>query len=285
MDGRAPQNQMGIDLSQGVMLTAPVYTSPFYMERIEELTIRFEREGIPAHVGRLENATPFAVETLSRYPAAVIMNMGTELDPTQFPNLPQLHWFGSNVRSDGDHVRLDVWEAARMATNHLLDAGYEKVAYITFSAHAVMEAKLPHFTERLSGYARAMRDRSLPARLIVSPGIDQDEIQAHLRGNLQKDGLPEAAVCFNDRTARVFVRVAHGLGYSVPRDCGLVSIDNNRWVSQMVPSLTSVGFDYGNAADLVVESVIRRAAEPDLPLQHFVLTPEIHVRESSVRPA
>lgn len=255
------------------------------MERMEELTLRFEREGIPAHVARFQDVTPFAIANLSRYPAAVILNMGTELDPSQYPNLPQLLWFGSNVRSNGDHVRLDVWEASRLATNHLLDAGYEDIAYVTFSVHAVMESKLPHYTERLSGYVQAMRDRSLPTRLIVSPGIDQDDIQDHLRGNLQKEGLPEAAVCFNDRTARVFVRVAHSLGYFVPKDCGLVSIDNNRWVSQMVPSLTSVGFDYAGAADLVVESVIRRAAEPDLPLQQFVVPPSLHVRESSVRAA
>ncbi len=255
------------------------------MERLDELTTRFERQAIPSHVLKFDEVTPFKVAALSGRSAAVVLNMGSELDPSRFDGLPQILYYGSNVRLDGDHVRLDVWEAARLATNHLQDAGYEDIAYVTFSAHAVMESKLPHYTERLSGYVGAMRDRSLPTRLIVSPGADQDEIQAHLRGNIEREGLPGAVVCFNDRTARVFVRVLHSLGYSVPKDCGLVSIDNNRWVSQTVPSLTSVGFDYDSAADLVVDSLIRRAAEPDLPLQQFVVPPSLHVRESSVRVA
>ena len=92
---------------------------------------------------------------------------------------------------------------------------------------------------------------------------------------------PTAVFCFADVLAAGAVRAAYDAGLRVPDDLAVVGFDDVEESQYAVPSLTSVGQNRAELAELAIRALLERVERPDLPQRVFTAGHQLFVRESS----
>ncbi len=176
-------------------------------------------------------------------------------------------------------VRSDTAQGALLATNHLLELGHQRIAFIGGPAASHSSV------QRRTGYLAALQAAGVRAdhRLLL-PGAGEaaDGRRAlHWLLDLGATGV----VCYNDLTALGLLAAAAGADIDVPATLSVVGIDNVPLGALAYPPLTTV--------DQRVTELGRQAFKAALasvsgePVEDVVLDSRLVVRESTgpVRPA
>ena len=126
-------------------------------------------------------------------------------------------------RSRHDLIGIDHRRAGYMITEHLLNLGCRRIAFVGYSNSAAT------VTARIGGY----RDALFIAGISVSPdlvrSLDSDQI-SEVRMVMEKL-KPEAIVCANDRTAGHLMQGLIQMNYRIPQDVRIVGIDDVEYAS------------------------------------------------------
>lgn len=163
------------------------------------------------------------------------------------------------------------------ATEHLLDAGAERILFVG-------DPKLPELAQRYEGYLEAHRARGLEPDPRLSQGMAFDE--AEVRGTLQR--LLEGQVRFDavfacsDVMALVTVSVLRASGLRVPDDVQVVGFDDIGLAAAASPALTSVRQEIEAAGRALVERLFAQLEGREV--ESLVLPTTLMVRESTRRP-
>jgi len=138
-----------------------------------------------------------------------------------------------------DNVTMSNVEAARAATQHLIDIGRRRIAVI--GAHPGEGDGTPIL--RLEGYLAALRDAGIEpdSELIAPAGLWHRAEGAEAMGRLLDSGSPiDAVFCFNDTLALGALHVLLRRGVRVPDDIAIIGFDNIEEARFSMPPLTSV---------------------------------------------
>lgn len=188
---------------------------------------------------------------------------------------------GADVCDQTDHVRVDLRAGTDAVMQHLLGAGYRRIAHATFLAEENPRA------ERRLGYVNAMRSAGLPAEFIQYPLSEEQRpltrrlIQEYVRAR----GCPEAIFCHSDDAAMGIYRGLCDLGLRVPADVALVGCDGIQDTEYLECPLTTLVQPVAEMCAVAWEFLVERLKQPDGPRQQRVLPPVLSIRESSRRPA
>jgi DNA-binding LacI/PurR family transcriptional regulator len=133
-------------------------------------------------------------------------------------------------------VTVDNKHGGRLATQHLIDLGHRRIAYVTAPADHSSDA------DRMTGYRQALSQAELelnPAWILPGNGRADGGERAleALRG---LEALPSAVFCYNDMTAVGLVTAARRVGLSVPRDLAVVGFDDIPFATYCHPPLTTI---------------------------------------------
>jgi LacI family transcriptional regulator len=172
---------------------------------------------------------------------------------------------------------------ALLATQHLIDRGYERIAYLSIPA-------VYSSVQRYYGYATALAMNGLPLdpSLVV---FDQRNQGANPGYDLALDLLrgataPDAIFAFNDIYAASAYCAITDSGLAVGRDIGLVGYGNTDICTSFPVQLTSVEFGAyevgAKAANLLNAILDGQGAGPAVPI---LVNPELITRHSSSGPA
>jgi LacI family transcriptional regulator len=137
--------------------------------------------------------------------------------------------------------------------------------------------------DREAGY-RAGLDASglrLPAGLVVHGEFSHADGYSAMCRLLDQDDPPTAVFCTNDLIAFGARDAARALGVRVPEDLWLVGYDDIPMASWQAFDLTTVRQPLGAIADLAVELLLARIADPERPPQTHRLPAELIVRGST----
>ena len=172
-----------------------------------------------------------------------------------------------------DRVLLDNTGAARRLTDHLLDAGYRRIA-------ALAGARSTTGLQRQDGYGEAMRARGLePIPTWVPPTVEAGfEAAAAL---LARADRPDALLATNGLLLMGALQAIQAAGLRIPQDIGLAGFDNNDWTALPSLDITVIAqptYDIGRTA---AELLMQRLAEPARPARSVVLEGVLMVRGSS----
>jgi LacI family transcriptional regulator len=129
-----------------------------------------------------------------------------------------------------DGVVLHNRETARLATEHLLAHGYKKVAAVT------AKPEIYSFRERLYGFEDTLKQRSLPAQMIL--GSDYDELRHLLRNVLKGTKRPDALLTLSDFATHNVIRIFDELHYQPSDWIPLIGFDDFSYAPLLAVPIT-----------------------------------------------
>ncbi|WP_284976569.1 substrate-binding domain-containing protein [Arthrobacter sp. efr-133-TYG-104] len=174
------------------------------------------------------------------------------------------------------------WAGGKAATEHLLDLGHRRIAYIGGIEAAECNQA------RLHGYMAALMARGLPVepRYIVSGGkFRRESGVAGFQQLLELEQRPTAIFAGSDSIALGVLSEAVRQGVSIPNDISLIGFDGTRQGEESVPPLSSVAQPLEEMGRAALRSVLRQARGEVLDSHRVELATQVVVRGSTAPPA
>ena len=186
---------------------------------------------------------------------------------------------GSYSSSDTDNVHVDMEAGTMQAMQHLIGAGFRRIAHATFVRKNIAGES------RRIGYTNAMREAGLETEFIHYPLSERQRPVARqlIRDYIAEHGKPEAIFCHSDDAALGIYRGLCDAGIRVPADIALVGCDGIEDTEYLECPLTTLVQPVAEMCDAAWQFLQNRLAEPTIPIQQTILTPKLAIRASSSR--
>ncbi len=155
------------------------------------------------------------------------------------------------------HVMVDNCGSVAALVAHLVECGFERIAYIGGPEELKIQA------DRQRGYRSGLEAAGLPFR----PGFTCTADMTSTGGYEAALGLlalaepPDAFVCINDETAFGVLHAAHQKGLAVGRDLGVAGFDGVQEAAHSQPPLTTIDQPVYEIARLLVQILVQRIKE------------------------
>jgi DNA-binding LacI/PurR family transcriptional regulator/signal transduction histidine kinase len=181
-----------------------------------------------------------------------------------------------NVDSRCRTINEDNLYGAGIATQHLIDHGHEKIAFI---------GKLEFFdmAQRFEGYKRTLEENKInyDDRLFLRVDSSWVETAKKAVGNAINNGLSfTAIVAANDYLAMGAMEAIKECGMRVPEDVAVIGYDNYIHASNCSPALTSIDQNVSRKGIAAVESILEAIRGERQLKKDIYLKPELVIRNS-----
>jgi LacI family transcriptional regulator len=177
-------------------------------------------------------------------------------------------------------VRLDNFEGGKIATQHLIDQGYKKIALLAGPEYLNIS------NERKEGYLDSLKTNKIKAdkNSIVYCDFNQEYAYIATKELLSGKQRPDAIFAISDRLAIGAMRAIKETGLKIPADIGLVGFNNEPITSLLTPAISSVemhAFEIGKATAKIFIEMLH--SDADLSEKEIIFKPKLFIRESSKR--
>lgn len=175
----------------------------------------------------------------------------------------------SCVTANGD-------EAAQQATQHLIDTGSRRIAFIGGPNHLDMVRRRKH------GYLEALRENRLPIdrSLVACDKIDYDvALQSALR-LLSRSDRPDAILAFNDIITFAAFNAIKRLGLSIPTDVSLIGFTDDVHASYVTPRMSVIA-DQSHLMGVTACQLLLKNIAGDTKIYKKIVPQQLVIRETS----
>lgn len=183
----------------------------------------------------------------------------------------------------GDVVIFEGGNSTKILTEHLINQGIKKIAFIGDTTYCRTIA------DRFNGYMAALNKHGIEIdeRLIFCNHVAHryyklDEIREVIDA---MPFIPEGIVCANDDIAKDVMYWLNHKGLKVPEDVLVTGFDDKEGVELLSPPLTTVHIGNQRMGRRLVQRLIWRIDNMDLPKEIVIINTEVIIRESSIRKA
>lgn len=166
-----------------------------------------------------------------------------------------------------------------LATEHLIEAGCKKIAYLSISEHLSIDHK------RKQGYLEAMNkyDFVVDNNLIIQCSNDEKLNTQKIKKLLSSSKSPDGIFASVERLALTTYHVCKENKISIPNDVKVISFSNLRTADLLNPSLTTItqpAFEIGKeAAKILFKHLAKRKSI--IPNENIVINSELIIRGST----
>ena len=188
---------------------------------------------------------------------------------------------GTAGQGKTDSVQVDFRAGTQSAMNHLLAAGYRRIAHATFLQNDRLS------DSRRLGYQEAMSAAGLKPEYIYYPLTERQRpvtrqlIQDHVR----QHGCPEAIFCHSDDAALGIYRGLCDLKLRGPEDVALAGCDGIEDTEYLECPLTTLVQPVAEMCAAAWAFLLKRLEQPEMKMQSLILEPKLAIRESTTRKA
>lgn len=191
---------------------------------------------------------------------------------------------------NSDSVTADALNGGFQATQHLIDLGHKRIAFIGATIASGGNLK------RLQGYLKALEanDLEIDERLITgnteanedAPGYSTEKLGYEaMKRLLVLPNRPTAVFARNDFTAIGAINAIKENGLRIPNDISIVGFDDIPMAIHTSPTLTTVRQPTRRQGSLAAEFLLRRIeAKESVRREEIVLECELIVRDSTSSP-
>ena len=126
--------------------------------------------------------------------------------------------------------------AAKEATQHLIDTGSKRIAFIGGPNH------LDVVKSRKHGYLEALRENDLPIdrELVMCEKIDFDWAVEATKNLLQMENRVDAILAFNDVITFAAFTAIKDLGFRIPEDVALIGFTDDLHAQYVTPKVSAI---------------------------------------------
>ena len=177
----------------------------------------------------------------------------------------------SNVTANGD-------EAAQLATQHLIDTGSRRIAFLGGPNHLDMVRRRKH------GYLEALRDNHLPVdrTLVVCDKIDYQTALHNAEALLQRDDRPDAIVAFNDIITFAAFNAIKNCGLRIPEDVALIGFTDDIHAAYVTPRMSAIE-DQSHQMGVTACQLLLRNIAGDTKVYHERVPQQLVIRDTSAK--
>ncbi len=177
----------------------------------------------------------------------------------------------SSVTANGD-------EAAQIATQHLIDTGSRRIAFIGGPNHLDMVKRRKH------GYLEALRENNIPIdrELVACDKIDY-EVALHVTEEmLKRDNRPDAILAFNDIITFAAFTAIKNCNLRIPEDVALIGFTDDQHAAYVTPRMSAIvdqSFKMGvKACDLLLRNI-----NGDEKVYKAIVPQQLVIRDTSAK--
>ncbi len=172
-------------------------------------------------------------------------------------------------------VNVDSLGGARIATEHLVRAGYRSIA------HVAGPTQRPTAQLRLQGYKEGLHKTGISFKPeLVIEGMPTIRGGYFTTCQLLSNVRPQAIFAYNDLMAIGAIVAAQQLNLSVPRDIAVVGFDDIILASLIEPTLTTIRIPQYELGKLVGELLLERIMNHNLPQKMINFPVALQIRRS-----
>lgn len=179
----------------------------------------------------------------------------------------------SSVTANGD-------EAAYQATQHLIDTGSRRIAFIGGPNHLDMVKRRKH------GYLEALRENRIPIdrTLVACEKIDyQWALDTTTRLlNLPVGERPDAILAFNDIITFAAFTAIKQLGLSIPEDVALIGFTDDVHAQYVTPRMSAIE-DQSHQMGKTACQLLLKSISGDTKIYRKIVPQKLVIRETSAR--
>jgi LacI family transcriptional regulator len=176
---------------------------------------------------------------------------------------------------DVPSVLVDNYQGGYEAAGHLISLGHTRIAYI---------GGPPEFlsvTERKRGYVQALDDAGLSPFATEYCGFTVSSGYEMAQRWIREDKLPTAIFCGDDFIALGVVQALREEGIRVPQDISVVGFDDQQFVGEFYPRLTTVRQPEAQMGNIGVDILLKLIHGEVIPPAVTKLAPQLLIREST----
>ena len=270
-----------------VMLDA---TNPFFTDVAQGIESAAEQHDLSLFLCNSDNSAQRERTYLTRLQEQRVQGvLVTPVDPSE-PLLDDMVRLGTPVvivdrtRDVATHcsVAVDDLLGGRIAAEHLLDLGHERIAFVGGPE------RIGQVRDRRAGAAAGLsaagRDRADLVEVTTEALTVSEGRRAGQRiAGMPASARPTAAFCANDLLALGLLQTCVSLGLRVPDDLAIVGYDDIEFAEAAAVPLTSVRQPRRQLGRRATELLIDEASNPDHEHQQVLFTPELVARASTRR--
>lgn len=177
----------------------------------------------------------------------------------------------SSVTANGD-------EAAQQATQHLIDTGSRRIAFVGGPNHLDMVRRRKH------GYLEALRENKIPIdrELVVCDSIDYEVARKAVDGLLSADNPPDAIVAFNDIVVFAAFSAIKQRGLRIPEDVALIGFTDDAHSGYVTPRLSAIE-DQSHKMGVTACQLLLSSINGDAKVYKRIVPQKLVIRDSSAK--
>lgn len=187
----------------------------------------------------------------------------------------------SDISKYGDIVIFEGINSTKALTKHLASRGMKKIGFIGDITYCKT------ILDRYQGFMEGMKEAGLETeeeflltRHMPYRYYRVEEVSKALN-ELKK--MPEAFCCANDDIARDVIMFLRNKGIRVPEDVAVTGFDDKEESSIMEPALTTVHIGNQRMGKRLVQQLMWRLENIDMPKEIVTINTDIVIRQSSIK--
>lgn len=177
-------------------------------------------------------------------------------------------------------ILLNNFEGGYIATKHLIDKGYSKIAFLGGPERMSIS------NQRFEGYKSALKEAGIKfnVKFVEHGDFNQEYAYLNTEELLKPKQKPDAIFAMSDRLAIGAMQSIKKHGLRMPDDIGLIGFNNEPITNLLSPSISTIdqpAFEMGKTAVRVFIEMMNN--ENVTTTSNIILKPKLIVRESTMR--
>ena len=177
----------------------------------------------------------------------------------------------SSVTANGD-------EAAQQATQHLIDTGSKRIAFLGGPNHLDMVKRRKH------GYLEALRENriSVDRDLVVCDKIDYEVALHQAEKLLNREDRPDAILAFNDIITFAAFTAIKNSGLRIPEDVALIGFTDDVHAAYVTPRMSAI-VDQSHKMGVTACQLLLKAIQGDSKVYKKIVPQQLIIRDTSAK--
>jgi LacI family transcriptional regulator len=177
----------------------------------------------------------------------------------------------SCVTANGD-------EAAQEATQHMIDTGSKRIAFLGGPNHLDMVVRRKH------GYLEALRENRIPIdrSLVICDKIDYQQALQRTEELLRRDDRPDAILAFNDIITFAAFTAIKECGLRIPEDVALMGFTDDVHAAYVTPRMSAIQ-DQSHQMGVKACQLLLRSINGDTKVYKEIVPQQLVIRDTSAK--